>query len=186
MVESFVLLLKRLLPPPPCRAGSQSQGVGTFYSGFRCALCKLGHHFQIKGLTNKYLSRSQHISWLSSQQPVWLHEVSLPSEAAVGVRLSWACCSRCTEPRGISFFYYLRDLALQHILEGPGRLYPSVFIYNSRNGGLSTTGPSRHLGRLLFSLRRPGNCLLVLRTSIADLSPLVTKNNLRLVVREKS
>lgn len=107
MVESFVLSLKCLLSPPPCWAGSQSQGVGTFYSGFRCALCKLGHHFQIKDLTNIYLSKSQHISWLSSQQPVWLHEVSLPSEAAVGVHLSWACCSSCTELRGISFFHYV-------------------------------------------------------------------------------
>ena len=81
----------------------------------------------------------------------------------------------------------LRDLALQHILEGLADFSPSFFIYDSRNGGLDTTGPSKHLGKLLFSSLRPGNGFLVFCTSIGDLRcPRVTKNNLRLVVRDKS
>ena len=152
---------------------------------------KLGHHFQIKALTNKYLSKSQHVSRLGkSTTSLTGRRVGVPSEVAVGVpslvdlggelhrdQWNWLFPQHTSsETWHCSIFW--KDLA---------DFYPSFFIYDSRNGGLNTTGPSKRLGRPIFSLLRPGNCLLVLCTGIADLRyPLVTENNLRLVVREKS
>lgn len=57
-----------------------------------------------------------------------------------------------------------------------GNSYPIFFTYNSRNGGLNITGPSRGLGRMVLCLLRPGDCLLFLCMVMAALRwPLGTR-----------